>query len=106
MARQVYETILKQTTNGSQRASVYNQLGLVKFYLGEYQEASTFYNKALEIHKKTLPTNHLDLAAYYKNIDLAYENMGNYCKVRSFYERAVDIGDHSLPSNHSRRQKW
>jgi tetratricopeptide (TPR) repeat protein len=99
-AQQVYETILEQSTRESEKGNIYCQLGTVNHHQGEYQEAITFYEKSLEIYKKTLPPNHPNLGASYANIGLVYNNMGDYPKALSSHEKALEIQQQSLPSNH------
>jgi tetratricopeptide (TPR) repeat protein len=48
-ARQVYEAMLEQSADESEKGNIYCQLGSVKKDQGEYQEAITFYEKSLEI---------------------------------------------------------
>jgi tetratricopeptide (TPR) repeat protein len=71
-AQQVYDILLEQATKESEKAPIYGQLGLVKRGQGEYQEAIRFYEKSLEIYKKTLPANHPNLASFYNNIGEVY----------------------------------
>ena len=74
---------------------------MMKDEQGEYQEAIVFYEKSLEIKKKTLAPNDPDLAASYNNIGLVYFNMGEYPKALSSYEKALAIRQQSLPSQSS-----
>ncbi len=60
----------------------------------------SYYDKALEISKKTLPANHPDLATSDNNIGWVYRNMGDYRKALSYFERALNIFQRSLPPNH------
>jgi tetratricopeptide (TPR) repeat protein len=99
-SRQVYETMLEQSTDESEKGNIYCQIGLAKIGQGEYQEGITFYEKSLEIYKKTLPPNHLNLAHSYNNMGGVYYNMGDYPKALSYYEKALEIKQQSLPSNH------
>jgi tetratricopeptide (TPR) repeat protein len=99
-AQQVYENLLKQTTEESKKGNIYDRLGSVKYNQGEYNEAIRFYEKSLEIYKKTLPPTHSNLAVSHNNIGNVYFNMGNYSKALSSYEQALEIQQHSLPSNH------
>ena len=50
------------------KAPIYGQIGLAKYNQGEYKEAITFYEKAVEIYKKDLPSNNISLATVYNNI--------------------------------------
>jgi Tfp pilus assembly protein PilF len=99
-AKEVYEVLLDQTTNESEKAPIYNQLGCVKDDRGEYQEAITFYEKALAIQQQSLGPNHPDLAVSYNNIGTAYDSMGDYPKALSSYEKALAIQQQSLGPNH------
>jgi tetratricopeptide (TPR) repeat protein len=99
-AQEVYEVLLEQTTNETEKGPIYHQLGRVKNNQGEHQEAITFYEKALAIRQQSLPPNHPDLAASYNNIGVVYESMGDYPKALSYYEKDLAISQQSLPSNH------
>jgi preprotein translocase subunit SecA/nephrocystin-3 len=98
-AQEVYEVLLQQKTNESEKAPIYNQLGLIKNRQGKYQAAITFYGKALAIDQQSLPPNHLDLAKSYNNIGSVYYSMGDYPKALSSYEKALAIKQ-LLPPNH------
>jgi tetratricopeptide (TPR) repeat protein len=99
-SQQVFEALLDQTTDESEKAPIYHQIALAKDDQGEYEEAITFYDKVLEIDKKRLPPNHLSFASTYNNIGMVYQNMGDYPKALSYYEKALEIRKQSLPPNH------
>jgi tetratricopeptide (TPR) repeat protein len=99
-AQEVYEVLLDQTTNESEKTTIYSQLGSVKSDQGEYQEAVTFYEKALALVQQSLPPNHPSLASNYNNIGSAYDGMGDHPKALSHYEKALAIDQQSLPPNH------
>ncbi len=99
-SRQVYDVFLDQATNESDKAPTYGELGLTKDSQGEYKKAITFYEKALEIDKKTLSPKHPNLAASYNNIGLVYDSMGEYSKALSSHEKALKIRQQSLPASH------
>jgi tetratricopeptide (TPR) repeat protein len=99
-AQEVYEVLLDQTTNESEKAAIYGQLGSVKYDQGEYQEAITFHEKALAIRQQSLPPIHPDLAKSYIGIGNVYNSMGDYPKALSYYEKALEIRQQSLPPNH------
>jgi tetratricopeptide (TPR) repeat protein len=99
-SQQVFEVLLEQATDESDKAPIYGQLGIMRNRQGEYKEAITFYEKALEILKKTLPLNHPNLASSYNNIGVVYKNMGEYSKALSSNEKALEIRQQSLPPNH------
>jgi tetratricopeptide (TPR) repeat protein len=99
-AEELYEILLEQTTDESKKGHIFYQLGWIKNGQGEYAEALTFYEKALEIEQNTLSPNHPDLASSYNNIGLVYDNMGEYSKALSYYEKALEIKEKTLPPNH------
>ncbi|CAF4162823.1 unnamed protein product [Adineta steineri] len=99
-AQEVYEVLLHQTTDESEKASIYHQLGIIKDDQGEYQEALPYFEKSLAIFQKTHPSNHHRLGTSYNNIGMVYDSMGDYPKALSYYEKALEIQRESLPPNH------
>jgi tetratricopeptide (TPR) repeat protein len=100
-SQQVYEALLDQTTDESERVPIYYQIAWAKDSQGEYEEAIIFYDKVIEINKRILPPNHLSFAGTYNNIGMVYYSMGDYPKALSTYEKALEIKQQSLPPNHS-----
>ena len=49
---QAYQILLEQTTNENEKAPIYGQLESTKTNQGQYKEAITFYEPAVEIYKK------------------------------------------------------
>ncbi len=98
-AQKVYEILLKQTTEESEEAPIYNTLGAIKRGQGEYKEAITYFEKSLKIQQKILHPNHPELTKSYNNIGLVYENIGEHSKALSYYETALEIQQQSLPLN-------
>jgi tetratricopeptide (TPR) repeat protein len=99
-AEEVYQALLDQTTDESEKASIYHQLASVKVDRAEYQEAIKLYEKALEIDRTTLPPHHFSLAASYNNIGMVYRKMGDYSKALSYYLKDLEISEKTLPPNH------
>ncbi|CAF1475063.1 unnamed protein product [Adineta steineri] len=99
-AQGVYEALLHQATNESDKTNVYHQLGRIKHIQGQYQEALSYYERAAETHQQSLPSNHPDLGVSYNHIGNVYDNMNDYPKALSYYERALEIQQQSLPSNY------
>jgi tetratricopeptide (TPR) repeat protein len=99
-SQQVYEVLLDQTTDESEKAPIFYQIALARGGQGEYEEAITFYAKAIEIYKKTLPPNDLSFASTYNNMGAVYQNMGDYPKALSSFKKAVEIQQQSLPPDH------
>ncbi|CAF1017973.1 unnamed protein product [Adineta steineri] len=99
-AQEIYQVLLHQTRNESNKAPLYYQLGWIKYNQGEYSEALSYFEKALTIRQLLLPFNHPDLADSYNNIGVVYVRMSDYPKALSYYEKALAIREQSLPSNH------
>ncbi|CAF1594574.1 unnamed protein product [Adineta ricciae] len=99
-AEELYTVLLEQTSDKSGRALYYHQLGYLKDDQGDFKTAIDYYEKALEIWEKTLPSNHPSLATSYSCIGIVYMNMGEYSKALSFYEKSLEIRGKTVPSNH------
>ncbi|CAF0962908.1 unnamed protein product [Adineta steineri] len=100
-AKELYNVLLEQTSDASERAFHYNHLGCINDDHGDYEKAVWYYEKALEIEQKTLSSNHPDLTTSYNNIGSVYNKMGEYPKALSYYEKALELQQRILPSNHS-----
>ncbi|CAF1359252.1 unnamed protein product [Adineta steineri] len=99
-AEEVYNVLLKQTSDEDEKSLYYGCLGHVKHEQGDYEKAIWYYEQGLDIKQKLLPSNHLLLATSYSNIGSVYNNKGDYATALSFYEKALEIKQKSLPSNH------
>ncbi|CAF4735130.1 unnamed protein product, partial [Rotaria socialis] len=99
-AEELYKELLENVSTDSDRAFMYHQLGYLKDQQGKYQKAVTFYEKSLEIERKTLPEDDASLAPTNSNIGLVYDNLGEYSKALEFYEKSLEIREISLPLNH------
>ncbi|CAF0758426.1 unnamed protein product [Adineta steineri] len=92
-AEELYNTLLEQTCDESEKAIYYLQLGWVKDDQGDYEKAIWYHEQGFAIQQRTLPSNHPDLATSYSNVGSVYNNMGN-C------DKALQIYLETLPSNH------
>ncbi|CAF1179702.1 unnamed protein product [Adineta steineri] len=99
-AEDIYQVLFNQTKDDKNRADIYIHLGLIKNDQGKYKEALTFYEKSLDIYRKTLSANHPSLAISYSNIGNVHNSMGDYPKALSFYEKALETQQQSLSPNH------
>ncbi|CAF1158498.1 unnamed protein product [Adineta steineri] len=98
-AEELYNVLLEQTSDENEKALYYHQLGYVKDDQGDYKKAIRYYEQALEIYQKALPSNHRHLATLFNNIGSVYYQMGEYSKALSFYEQALEIDQETLPPN-------
>ena len=99
-AQHVFEILLKETTDESDRGAIYNQLGVMTNDLGKYVEAIAYYEKSIRIEEKQNPCNHQSLANSYNNISNVYSSMGDYPKALASHAKALAIRQQSLPPNH------
>ncbi|CAF4154525.1 unnamed protein product, partial [Adineta steineri] len=99
-AEELYNVLLEQTSDESEKAYYYNRLGYVKDGQGDYEKGIWYYEQGLEIRQKNLPLNHPSLATSYNNIGNVYNNMGEYLKALSYYEKDLEIRQKTLSSNH------
>ncbi|CAF4994063.1 unnamed protein product, partial [Rotaria magnacalcarata] len=99
-AEELYNELLKGASTDSDIAAIYHQLGYLKDDQGEYKDAVEFYEKSLEIYRKTLPEDDASLAPTYTNIGGVYNNMGEYSKALEYYEKDLEITKKALPPTH------
>jgi tetratricopeptide (TPR) repeat protein len=99
-AEELYEILLKKTTNEDEKSYLYHMLGLIKIHQGDYANADEFYGKLIKIQQKILSPIDPNLTASYNNIGLVYDKMGEYSKALSFLEKALEIQQNALPPNH------
>jgi tetratricopeptide (TPR) repeat protein len=99
-AEELYEILLKQTTDEREKAHLYGMLGGIKYSQREYAEAIEFNETSIKINQKSLSPTDPDLSASYNNIGLVYNSMGEYSKALSYYEKALEIDQKTLPPNH------
>ncbi|CAF4378511.1 unnamed protein product, partial [Rotaria magnacalcarata] len=99
-AEELYNELLKGASDDSDRAFIYHQIGSLKDDQGKYPEAVKFYEKSLEIKRKTLPDDDASLAPIYSNIGGVYGRMGEYSKALEYYEKSLQIREISLPPTH------
>ena len=99
-AEELYLTLLEQAPNDSDRGHYNHQLGYIRADQGDYKEALSYFEKCLDMEKKTLPANHPSLATSYNSIGSVYSNMGEYSKALTYYEKCLDMEKKTLPANH------
>jgi tetratricopeptide (TPR) repeat protein len=97
---ELYKVLLEQTSDESDTAHYYNQLGLVKADQGDYERAIGYHEQGLELYQRSLPPNHHSVATSYNNIGEVYYYMGEYSKALLLYKKALEIRQKILPPNH------
>lgn len=98
-AEELYQKLLNNASNDSDRAHIYHQLGLSKAEQGKYSEATLFYEESLKIQQTMLPENYPSLAKSYGNIGYVHHKKGEFCNALEFYEKARRIKESAVLLN-------
>ena len=99
-AEEVYNILLEQTSDESEKAAYYNQLGYIRSNQDDYEKAIDYYEKALAIKEKTLPPDDPSLATSYNNIGAVYNKMEDYSNALLYYEKGLQMKQKTLPPIH------
>ena len=79
-------------------ATAYNNLGVIKEKIGDYQSALTNHLTALNIREKTLDKTHPDIAQSCNNIASCCAKLGNNKEVVDYFNKAIEIYKaHDMP---------
>ncbi len=81
----------EKTGNNNQKASCYEQIGLIHMLSGDFTQAGENYGKALEINKKTL--NYRFISSNYMNMGLNYVQADSVDKGLSYFLVSLMIAD-------------
>ena len=88
--RKALEYFEKAVQLAPENAEYLNEVGLLLVELGQYDQAISNYEKALEIDIETLGPNHINIAKYWNNLGGAWKEKGEYDKAIEFYEKALE----------------
>ncbi len=66
-----------------------NDLGLMHNFLGNYDKAIEYYEKALASDLKTFGPAHPKVASHWNNVGLAWDAKGHYNRAIEYYEKAL-----------------
>ncbi|CAF1402462.1 unnamed protein product [Adineta ricciae] len=100
IAERIYKVLLSQTVDETEIAFIYDHLGSIKRYQGQYQDALLLHKKAVEKKLKSLPSIHRNMGVSYINIGIIHSDMGDYSNALSSFKHALVTIQLSLPSNH------
>jgi tetratricopeptide (TPR) repeat protein len=100
-SEEVYLAIINQTADDSKKADLYQQVGLLKKHRGDYIQTISFYEKALVIRQRILPSNHPNLLFSFKEIGEIHKSIREYSKAVWYYEKAFEIEQEIQSANHS-----
>jgi tetratricopeptide (TPR) repeat protein len=98
-AEELYEILLKQTSDQNEKGHLFHQIGVIKDRQGKYAEAIEYCEKSIQIEETIADPNDPDLATSYNNIGGVYYNMGEYVKALEYYNKALEIRRKTLSEN-------
>lgn len=102
-AEQLFKKLLENANSDNDKAYIFNQFASVKRGQGLYKEAASFYEKAIEIDRKTIPQDDPHFATYYSNIGRVYSETADYSKALEHHDTALKIQEKTLSPDHPDR---
>ncbi|MCD4747036.1 MAG: tetratricopeptide repeat protein [Bacteroidales bacterium] len=90
----------KSEFNQNEIATLYNNIALTYNYLGDYEKALEYHQKAYDILEKVLEPNHPSIATSYNNIAETCSDLGNNKKALEYHLKAIAIRKKVLEPNH------
>ncbi|CAF3551399.1 unnamed protein product [Rotaria sp. Silwood1] len=88
---QIYFERLLSSNTIDDKASIYTNIGRVKFYKGLYDEALKDFETVYNILRQEYPTNYLDFARTLNNLGLIYLEQKQYDLALNFHSNVVNI---------------
>jgi tetratricopeptide (TPR) repeat protein len=67
--------------------------------MNDYREALSFYEIALDIQQKSLPSDHPHSIPLYNQLSLTYRKLGEHSKAHSFQEKVRELQQKHSSSN-------
>ena len=86
--------------NHPETARIYNNIGLVYSFIGDYDRALECYAKALEIRLSIDEDDNTEIAVNYNNVGLVYYSLGDYDRALEHFMKALNIQWPVLGKNH------
>jgi tetratricopeptide (TPR) repeat protein len=81
-------------------ATSLNNLALLYYAQGKYEEALPLYKRALAIREKVLGPGHPDVALSLNNLALLYYAQGKYEEALPIYKQVASIAEKALGARH------
>jgi tetratricopeptide (TPR) repeat protein len=98
-AEELYQLLLNQKPDDDEKANIFHQRGLIKYYQGEYDDAIKFYEESLKIRRKNHSSEDSNLAECYNDFGLVYHKRGEYSTALEYYQKALEMRKKTLPLN-------
>ena len=99
-AEELFRTLLTQKPSKTDEVRYYGQLGTIRDKQGEYQEAISFHEKAMDIMMIIFPADHPSIDTCCHNIGVAYCHLGDYAQALSCFGKVLNNQQKYLPENH------
>lgn len=74
-----------------QKSSFENSIDKLLHYIGKYESAEKYYEKALKIREEVLGENHPDTASSYNNLAIVYYRQERYEEAETLYKKVIKI---------------
>gem|GEM_PF-2518177 len=95
------EKIFKDNDKSQEKIGwLYNVAGFGYLHSGQYDEAFTWFKKALEIVEKVLGKDHPSTATTYNNIAAVLDNQGKYDEAFTWFKKTLEIKERELGKDH------
>ena len=78
---------------------MFNKMGAIYKYKGNFTQAIYYFEKALDIRKKQLGNRHILVGRSKNNIGVVYADLGHFDKALEYYEEALEIRISALGEN-------
>ncbi len=88
LATKIFE---KKFEENPELAGLYNNIGLVCLKQGNYTNAEIFFNKALDVRRKTGNENNFQIAVIYSNLGSVYRDKQDTVEAINNYNKSIDI---------------
>ncbi|CAF0846269.1 unnamed protein product [Rotaria sp. Silwood1] len=99
-AKDIYDTLFRQASSDREKATIYNELGVVKSAQGEYKDAVAYYRQAHNILQKILSSTNIYWTVSDNNIGSVYSNINAHSNALSPHQKALNICQKTLSSIH------
>ncbi|RVD88414.1 uncharacterized protein DFL_002600 [Arthrobotrys flagrans] len=96
-----FDEVLEQSTSVEDTLQAFDNIGLVFYHQGKYEEALKQYQKALVGREKALGKDHPDTLTIIHNIGSILQNQGKYDEALKQYQRALVGIEKALGKDHS-----
>ncbi|CAF2765702.1 unnamed protein product [Rotaria sp. Silwood2] len=91
---------IKNVSVAEQQSHCLHMIGTVFLEQHRLDEAAEYFERALEIRRRILPSTHPSLATSYNDLGVLYHRQESYEQALSAYDSCLQIRRRSLPETH------